>query len=137
MTFRAVPLRGVLILALSTLLVGCASFGAPSYPTVAGEYEGSLSVQGQAIDGELSIEQAGNALQAVFIAASLGLRAEGEGFVDTDGAITLTLQYDLQCPGTARLSGNLNDEGTEITGRLDANDCTGDISGTFVFRREG
>ena len=136
MNLRAGALRSASLIVIA-LTAACASFGAPSIPAVAGEYEGSINVQGQSISGGLTIEQAGTELQAVFVAPELSLRAEGSGSVDSDGNVRMTLQYDLQCPGEAQLAGSLNDAGTELSGRLDAGDCTGDISGTFSFRRAG
>ncbi len=137
MTFRAGALRGVIALTLVTVVSACASVGGRSFPSAAGEYEGSISFQGQSVPGTLEIEQAGSKLNAVFRAPSFGLRAEGQGSIDSDGNVEMRLQYDLQCPGVATLTGELDKDGQGISGRLDAGDCTGEIAGTFSFTRQG
>lgn len=137
MTFRVGVIRSAIAFILVTLVSACASMGSPSFPSAAGDYEGSISFQGQSIPGTLEIQQAGSELQAVFRAPSFGLTAEGAGSIDSDGNIVMRLQYDLQCPGVAELTGVFQDGGQRLSGRLDAGDCTGEIAGTFSFTREG
>lgn len=125
----------VFLAAVLTLLVGCASMGGPSYPSVAGEYTGGVSVEGQGIDGTFEIVQDGPQLQAVFDAPSFGLMAEGEGTLAEDGSARIFLDYDLQCPGRAEMVGNFTADGTRFSGTIAAADCTGEIGGTFSFSR--
>ncbi len=127
---------GSLTAAVLVSLSACAVFGGgPAYPSVAGAYNGGVSVEGQAIDGTLEIVQEGPDLTVVFDAPSFGLTAEGDGSVGVDGEARVFLDYDLQCPGRAELVGEFTDEGTRFAGRMVAVDCTGEINGTFSFRR--
>jgi hypothetical protein len=117
-------------------LGACATFlGGPSYPAVEGSYRGGVSVEGQGIDGTLEIVQDGAELNVVFDSPSFGLTADGDGTVAEDGTARVFLDYDLQCPGRAELVGEFTDDGTRFSGRVVAVDCTGEISGTFSFRR--
>ena len=115
----------------------CASAGppAPTFPDVGGVWEGGLVAQGQAIDGVLELTQTAGALQVLFVAEALGLQSEGEGEVTPDGLMRFTLRYNIECPGIAEFAGELNADGTSLTGTLAASDCTGDLEGTFAFSR--
>jgi len=118
------------------VVAGCATVGSgPSFPEVAGTYTGGVSVEGQGIDGTLEVLQAGAELQVVFDAPSFGLSAEGSGTLNPDGTARVFLDYDLQCPGRAEFVGRFAADGTGFSGNVMAADCTGEIGGTFSFRR--
>lgn len=123
-------------LALALVVGGCASLGGgPSFPDVGGTYTGGVSVEGQGIDGTLDISQEGPDLAVVFDAPSFGLTAEGQGTLGEDGSARVFLDYDLQCPGRAELVGRFSEDGTQFSGNITAGDCTGQMGGTFSFRR--
>jgi hypothetical protein len=126
---------GILAVAAAVFVAGCASMGGPSFPAVAGEYTGGVSVEGQGIDGTFEIMQDGPRLQATFDAPSFGLTAEGEGTLAEDGSARIFLDYDLQCPGRAEMVGSFSEDGTRFSGTIAAADCTGEIGGTFSFSR--
>lgn len=107
----------------------------PPPPDVSGAWSGYLSVEGQGLDGTLQVEQDGSVLSVVFEAPGFGLRAEGAGQVSANGEVAVTLEYDLQCPGTAQLAGLRSDDGLVLDGSLTASDCTGSSAGSFSFRR--
>lgn len=119
------------------LLAGCSAirFGAPPAPDMQGTWTGGLEIQGQRIDGSLAIEQDGSRLAAVFTSPEAGLVAEGRGEVAPGGEAWIDLAYDLECPGTARIEGRLEDERSLFSGAVEARDCTGVARGTFTFRR--
>lgn len=108
---------------------------APAIPDVSGEWSGFVSVEGQGIDGTLVLEQDGESLDAVFQAPSFGLAAEGTGTVSADGRVAIELTYNLQCPGQARMAGDLSADGMAMDGQLEAGDCTGSMLGSFRFTR--
>ena len=129
--------RFAVLLSLLVLPVfaACASGPpAPAYPSVAGEYTGGISVEGQGINGVLTIDQMEGELSIFFDAPSFGLAAEGDGLVAEDGSARARLSYDLQCPGQAEMVGQFTPEGV-FNGTITATDCTGQIGGTFSFRR--
>lgn len=104
-------------------------------PDVSGAWTGFVSVEGQGLQGTLQVEQDGEALAVVFDAPEFGMRATGDGRIDADGDLVVTLAYDLQCPGTAELDGRRSDDGMVLDGSLTASDCTGSSGGSFSFRR--
>lgn len=107
----------------------------PSFPDIAGTWTGSITVEGQPIDGTLEIDQDTADLTGIFTAPALRVSAEGAGTISAAGEMHLVLSYDLQCPGTAEMVGSRSPDGTSLTGALEAADCTGAISGSFAFRR--
>lgn len=124
--------------ALALLVVlpwACASAGGPGLPNVAGDYRGAVMIQGQGVDGTLSIDQAGSALGVTFDAPGFDLMATGQGMLRPDGTARIVLSYDLQCPGEAIMVGAFTDDGTRFEGEIRAEDCTGEIPGTFSFGR--
>ena len=127
-------LRLPIVLVLAVGLTGCFLTGA-SLPSVSGDFVGQIAIQGQAVSGTLRVDQEAEALTATFEAPSFGLVAEGSGTVSGDGTIALSLEYDLQCPGVARLSGDVSADGRRLEGRIEAEDCTGPVAGTFEFSR--
>ena len=139
---RSAPLLALL---LATPLAGCgairfeedtpAAARAPAPPSVAGAWTGAWVVEGQRVEGTLTLRQEGRALTATFSSAALGKAALGPGTVEPDGRVRLELEYDLACPGKARLAGVLGGQGTELGGTLTATDCTGEAAGTFAFSR--
>lgn len=121
------------------LALGCASPGSqtnpgPISPRVAGVYDGQLDLGGTVISGMLEMIQDGSQLEVTFSAPEFGISASGEGFVDSDG-IHLRLDYDVQCPGEARLDGTFAAEDGLFSGLATASDCTGNVAGSFSFRR--
>ena len=104
-------------------------------PDVAGGWSGFLSVEGQTLDGTLEIDQTGPVLIIRFDAPGFGLTATGEGSMDADGALSADLAYETQCPGVARLQGQRASDGLVLEGSLRAEDCTGQIVGSFAFKR--
>lgn len=131
---RAVA-TAIVLLASASVFSGCGLFaGGPNYD-LAGTYTGGVTLQGQAINGDLEITQSGYDLTAAFSAPSMGLQAEGEGRVSDEGTVVMELGYDLECPGTARLSGRVRSDGRRLSGNVEATDCTGTVSGTFSFTR--
>lgn len=135
-TSRAVSLLSICFMA------ACASVGGggdtdtgPSYPQVAGEWSGSITVAGEQIPSTLSITQAGADLQLVTRIPALELNTQGQGTVLPDGGMRGSFSYNLECPGEAELVGSLSSDGTTLGGTLLASDCTGDLEGTFRYRR--
>lgn len=108
---------------------------APELPDLAGSWRGSVNVEGQGIDGSLTLRQDGSQLEAVFLAPAFGLRATGDGTVSAEGAVTITLSYNLQCPGEAIMAGQASTELDRLEGNIDAGDCTGSMRGSFRFTR--
>lgn len=143
---RTAPSALTLLLVLATACTTVGSGGSGSgadtprpepvrYPDVSGAWEGFVSLEGQGLDGTLQIEQNGSALVAVFVAPAMELRAQGGGSISSTGELTLALEYNLQCPGTATLHGQRSDDGLVVDGNIRAEDCTGSIGGSFTFRR--
>lgn len=129
---------------LATLLAGCSAIRFepdtpaipdPEPPRVEGSWNGAWIVEGQQVQGTLVIRQQGNELAATFSSAALGKPALGSGRVEDDGRVRLELEYDLSCPGKARMTGTLGEGGAVLGGALAATDCTGDAAGTFSFAR--
>lgn len=107
----------------------------PAIPDISGQWSGFVSVEGQGIDGTLVVEQDGSVIEAVFQAPSFGLSAEGTGSITPEGEVELSLLYNLQCPGEARMDGDLSEDGLSIDGQIEAGDCTGSMMGSFRFTR--
>jgi hypothetical protein len=122
------------------VLTGCGAirFGSETPvtppPALAGAWTGSWTVEGQRLDGTLSLRQNGTGLNATFTSKGLGGDAIGTGKVDGQGRLSLELKYRTTCAGTAKLTGALN-QGGQLGGAVAATDCTGKASGTFSFRR--
>jgi hypothetical protein len=144
---KAMKLRSFATLAVAALICGCGAIRfesdpepapppppPPSLPMLAGDWAGVWEIEGQRIQGTLVMQQAGTDLKATFSSSALGGAAYGTGSLDGE-RIQLELKYNLSCPGTARLTGDLQGQGTQIEGALSATDCTGKADGTFVFAR--
>lgn len=123
---------------------GCSGASAPAaapqpepvaFPDVSGSWRGFVSVEGQGIDGTLTLTQTDGDLEAVFRAPAFGLRATGTGFVTREGEVEVVLDYNLQCPGEAVMQGRFSSPDNRIEGDLDASDCTGAMLGSFRFSR--
>jgi hypothetical protein len=117
------------------LLTACAS--APSEPPiaqVAGNYSGSINIQGQTLFGNLNLTQEGAAVTAQFSLPDIALSARGEGTA-TESGVRLEVPYTLMCPGTAVFNGSLEEDGRTLSGNLTATDCDGSSNGTFRFIR--
>lgn len=100
-----------------------------------GDYRGAVMVQGESVDGTLSIDQDGSRLDVSFSAPALDLLASGQGILRADGTARVVLAYDLQCPGEAEMVGAFNADGSRFEGEVRARDCTGEMPGTFSFGR--
>jgi hypothetical protein len=107
----------------------------PPAVSVAGSWAGAWVIEGQRIEGTLVLRQDGPDLEATFASRALGGDAAGEGNLERDGRVELDLKYNVACPGTAKLTGNLLQDGTRLGGSLTATDCTGKAAGTFSFAR--
>lgn len=116
------------------LLAGCAGMGGPGIPDMAGTYQGTITVEGQAVPGTLVIEQEARALQLELRLPQLAVTARGEGQITDDG-FTGEMAYNLNCPGTATMEGTRQDEGALLTGSLRAQDCMMNSAGSFRFSR--
>ena len=123
--------RSVALALLACGISGCSAirFGDPA--TLAGEWTGTLTIEGQSIASSLVIHD-GDDLEALLVAPSLRMEAEGEGGLE-GGRFTLLLAYELTCPGTMTLVGARQPD-SRLTGDLRASDCTGTVLGTFSFR---
>src|SRR5688572_22963192 len=78
--------------------------------SAAGSWAGAWVVEGQRIQGSLELAQSGADLTARFSSSALG-EATGSGKVGDDGQVSLELSYRTQCPGRARLTGQIMEEG--------------------------
>lgn len=107
----------------------------PPVVSLAGSWTGTISMEGQPLAGTLMIRQNGAELDATLTAPSFGVEARGDGEVEQGDRVELELAYDVQCPGTARLSGEILDGGTRMVGSVTASDCTGSARGDFRFDR--
>ena len=125
----------LVVAALALVTWGCATFGGSGVPQVAGHYRGAVVVEGQTIEGELEVVQVGPALTVIFQAPAFNLRATGDGQLQDDGSARLQVEYDLQCPGVAEMSGDFVDDARVFRGSLVATDCSGELAGTFEFSR--
>lgn len=130
------------IFGMILITAACAGSAAPestpepvAFPDVSGSWRGFVSVEGQGIDGTLTLTQTAGDLEAVFRAPAFGLRATGTGFVTREGAVEVVLDYNLQCPGEAVMQGQFAPSENQIEGDLDASDCTGAMLGSFRFSR--
>jgi len=126
------------LLALSMfLLAGCASTpDEPPIPQVGGTYSGSINIQGETLFGNLTISQDGPDLELRFSLPDIALRADGEGTA-TENGFRAEVPYTLNCPGVAVFTGALGEDGTTLSGRVEATDCDGTMNGTFRFNRRG
>jgi len=127
-------------LVLLAAVAGCATVGGgadagPTFPELSGEWSGSVTIGGQQIPSTLEITQEGADLQLLTRVPDLGLITRGEGSVLPDGRMRGSFSYNLECPGDADLVGSLTSDGTVLSGTLLASDCTGDLEGTFTYRR--
>lgn len=142
MEIRSTCTRGgkpALIALTAMLLTGCAGFtftGGPDFD-LTGNWTGGVALEGENLEGNLEIDQSNEDLRATFTAAGVGLMSRGNGTVEEDGSFTLTMSYDVECTGTARLDGRFSADPDRLTGSFTATDCTGEASGTFDFRRRG
>jgi hypothetical protein len=139
--------RSIQLSLLAALSAGCSairfdpepeSAPAPSRPRLVsldGSWGGVWEIEGQRIEGTLVLRQDGSDLEATFASPTLGGTATGEGSLEDDGQVELDLAYNIACPGTARLTGSLQGQGSRLGGALIATDCTGKANGTFSFTR--
>lgn len=125
--------------AVAVLLASACATSGPPQPAVAdlaGQYTGTVSVEGQTLYGSLEITQEGPALELRFSFPDVALTARGEGTAHATG-FTGEVSYTLTCPGVATFEGTLDPEADRLAGTVRATDCDGTISGTFRFTRSG
>lgn len=121
-------------------VVGSGSAGGgdvgPSYPQVAGPWMGSLQIGGNGFNSMIDVRQMGPDLRLTIEIPALDLVTTGMGTVMPDGTFRASFMYELECPGEAQLIGEVTQaDGTILSGRLLAGDCTGDLRGTFRYGR--
>lgn len=144
------PSRAVALSLLAFVAAGCGAIrfdpdSEPQLPVprpaptaaaaVGGSWNGIWEIDGQRIEGTLTLRQTGSDLDATFASAALGSDAVGTGMVGEGDSVRLTLNYNVACPGTAELTGELRQQGALLGGSLVASDCTGRATGTFAFTR--
>jgi len=136
--YRPTFLHLALLLLLTT--AGCATVGGgggsgPTVPSLAGAWDGSITIEGQRLPSSVEVTQDGSDVELVTLVPELGLRSIGQGTVFPDGRLRSSFSYDLECPGEAEMVGSLSSDGTVLSGTLLARDCTGTLEGTFSYRR--
>jgi hypothetical protein len=114
---------------------GCSLISrAPAPATdLSGRYEGVLRLEGDDIDGGLTIEQDGGRVNAT-LATEVGIAAEGRGTLEGT-VLRIELDYGAECEGTLKLAGQALEGGTRLAGTVEAEDCTGPATGSFSFSR--
>jgi len=129
----------LLVAALVLVAAACARNApeppAPAAVQFAGEYMGSLSVEGNLLPASLSITQEGANLRLRFSVSDLGVATEGTGVVHDD-RFSASVPYEINCPGEASFEGRVEEDGRTLTGSLSARDCDGTMTGTFRFSRQ-
>ncbi len=119
---------------LALLAAGCTMVGrATPVIDLAGEWNGALVLDGQTIPATLRLAQDGEDLDAALTAADIGTLARGAGSL-SERRVSLTVEYEVECPGTAVMVGTVVENGT-LEGTPEATDCTGTVDGGFTFRR--
>ncbi|TVP47317.1 MAG: hypothetical protein EA350_05585 [Gemmatimonadales bacterium] len=140
---RALPARStthLLVLILVLVSASACARSAPEPPTpaaapLAGEYTGSLSVEGNLLPASLTIAQDGVDLRLDLSIPTLGASAQGTGVAHAD-RFSASVPYEINCPGEASFEGRLEEDGRLLTGSLTARDCDGTMTGTFRFSRQ-
>jgi hypothetical protein len=129
-----------LMVAALVLVTAACTRGAPEPPApasvqLAGDYTGSLSVEGNLLPASLTIMQDGANLRLQLSVPDLGASAQGTGVAHAD-RFSASVPYELNCPGEASFEGRLEEDGRVLTGSLTARDCDGTMTGTFRFSRQ-
>jgi hypothetical protein len=139
---RPTPERSTMRLLAAALVVGAAACArgvpeppAPAAMQIAGEYTGSLSVEGNLLPASLVIMQDGTNLRLQLSVSDLGIATEGTGVVHDD-RFSASVPYEINCPGEASFEGRMEEDGRALTGSLTARDCDGTMPGTFRFSRQ-
>ena len=121
-------------MAAALLAAGGCSFisRAPAPATdLSGQYEGVLRLEGDDIDGRLTINQDGGRVNAM-LSTEVGIAAEGRGTLEGT-VLRIELDYGSECEGTLKLAGQAIQGGTRLAGTVEAEDCTGPATGSFSF----
>ena len=132
-TWKGVGSAGIIL-----VLGGCALFPSGGVlPSGGGTYQGYIQVEDQELWATMRLAPSGDE-----IAGELRIRegpsAAGMGELDGD-RLFLGLRYAGDCSGQLVLRGDFRNGGEEISGDVQAADCTGQMTGTFTFhaRPEG
>jgi hypothetical protein len=96
-------------------------------------YHGGLFIDGGELTAALELVPEGGRSVRAGLETSSGLVADGEGRVRGRN-LRLELAYGGDCPGQMVLDGTWDRDNLRYEGRLDAEDCTGESTGTFRFR---
>ncbi len=128
--------RAICSAALALILsAGCAwlGVGTAPLPPQGATYQGYMTIDGQ--DLWTTVRLAPYRDQ---VAAELMIRdgPSAAGMGDVDGArLYVGLEYTGQCAGRVVLRGEFRAAGSEISGVVQAADCTGNTSGSFLLTR--
>jgi hypothetical protein len=144
--FDAHPTIRLPLIAISLVVMSaCARTGAeppspeppaPASIQLAGDYTGSLTVEGNLLRASLSVLQEGANLTLQLSVSDLGAVARGTG-VAHDDRFSASVPYEINCPGEASFEGRVEEDGRVLSGSLTARDCDGTMNGTFRFSRQG
>lgn len=103
-------------------------------PVPEGRFEGFIEIEGGRVEGTLTLTPSGPLSFEGLFDSSPDLLARGPGRL-RDRWVRLELSYGGSCPGRMRLDGRWRDEAGELSGSVEASDCTGEAKGTFLFLR--
>ena len=127
--------RSLLALALATIGMGACSFfpgfGGP-LPRGGATYQGYLHMDGQDLWTTVRLAPSGEDVAGELLIRD-GPSAAGTGEV-TGRQLFIGLEYQGECAGRIILTGEFEDGGAEIAGRVRAADCTGQMTGSFLFK---
>lgn len=128
------------VVALVLVVAASCGWSAPETPVpaaaqLAGQYTGSITVEGTLLPASLVITQEGADLTIQFSVPDLGAVAQGTGVAHAE-RFSASVPYEINCPGEASFEGRLEEDGRALTGSLTARDCDGTMNGTFRFSRQ-
>ena len=95
-------------------------------------YHGSLELEGGRVQAGLEIGIRGPRDVWGALETTTGLRADGGGRLRGSN-LRLQLAYGGDCPGTMVLDGEWDQQAGLYQGTVEASDCTGAASGTFLL----
>jgi hypothetical protein len=99
-----------------------------------GAFGGFLEIEGGRVEGTLTLTPSGPLSFDGLFESSPDLTARGPGRL-RDRWVRLELSYSGSCPGRMLLDGRWEEAEGNLTGSVEASDCTGIAKGTFLFRR--
>jgi hypothetical protein len=105
----------------------------PPAADLSGSYSGVLRLEGDDIESDFTIEQEDGRIHAS-LSTDVGLTAEGSGRLEGT-VLRVRLGYDSSCAGTLELAGQAIDGGARLAGTVEAEDCTGAVTGSFSLAR--